>query len=281
MLKIITTLTLFLFGMLAKAQVTESRNLTAFSKVSVAHGIELLYTEKPTSSLEIETNQEATLKNIITEMHGETLKIYLKKGVELPSNEMIKVYLTAQDVQGLEAHSKAKITIIDQMHAKNMSILLDSGASLTGNIKTLGKTKVYATNETTYNGKIETDVLQGNFRGTAKINLTGNAKEAVFYTSGSALLSAKNFIAHTIGLNATGKSIAKLHAKNNITLHVTEQACASYTGFPEKIELNEEAHAYKKTDYIQSESYKKMNKTRGAAELIKQSGIIPNKKIAS
>lgn len=258
MLKIITTLTLFLFGMLAKAQVTESRNVTEFSKVSVAHGIELLYTEKPASSLEIETNKEATLKNIITEVHGETLKIYLKKDVEIPSNDIIKVYLAAQEVVALEAHSKAKITIVDQMNAKNMSILLDSGASLTGNIKTLGKTKLYATNETAFNGKIETNVLQGNFKGTAKINLTGNAKKAAFHTSDSALLSAKNFTAHTIGLNATGKSIAKLHANNSITLHITEQACASYTGFPEKIELNEEAHAYKKTDYNQLVSYQEM-----------------------
>ena len=258
MLKIITTLTIFLFGMLAKAQVTENRNVSEFSKVSVANGIELIYTEKPAPSLEIETNNEATLKNIITEVRAETLKIYLKKDVAMPSNEMVKVYLTAQDVLALEAHSNAKITIMDQMNAKNLNIVLDSGASLTGNIKTLGKTKLYATNETVFNGKIETNVLQGNFQGTAKINLTGNAKKATFRTSDSALLSAKNFVANTIGLNATGKSIAKLHADNSIALHVTEQASATYTGFPEKIELNEEAHAYKKTDYNQLVSYQEM-----------------------
>ena len=256
MLKIITTLTIFLFGMLAKAQVSENRNVSEFSKVEVAQGIELIYSEKNVPSLEIEANNEATLKNIITEVRGETLKIYLK--TEVPANEMIKVYLTAQDVVALTAHSKAKITIMDQMNAKNLNIILDSGASLTGNIKTLGKTKLYATNETAFNGKIETNVLQGNFKGTAKINLTGNAKKATFRTSDSALLSAKNFVANTIGLNATGKSIAKLHADNSIALHVTEQASASYTGFPEKIELNEEAHAYKKTDYNQLVSYQEM-----------------------
>ena len=99
MLKIITTLTLFLFGMLAKVQATESRKVTEFSNVSIAHGIELLYTEKPVSSLEIETNNEATLKKIITEVHGETFKIYLKKGVETPSNEITKVYLAAQEMK--------------------------------------------------------------------------------------------------------------------------------------------------------------------------------------
>ncbi len=258
MLKIITTLTLFLFGMLAKAQVTENRNVAEFSKVEVAHGIELIYSEKNVPSLEIETNNEATLKNIITEVHGETLKIYLKKGAEMPSNEMIKVYLTAQDVVALAAHSKAKITIMDQMNAKNLTLVLGSGASLTGNIKTLGKTKLYAVNETAFNGKIETNTLKGNFTGNAKINLTGTAKKASFHTTDAVLLSAKNFIANNIGLNANGKSIAKLHANNSIALHVTEQASASYTGFPQKIELNEEAHAYKKTDYNQLVSYQEM-----------------------
>jgi hypothetical protein len=255
MLKIITTLTIFLFGMLVKAQVSESRNVSEFSKVEVAQGIELIYNEKNVPSLEIETNNEATLKNIITEVRGETLKIYLKKGAEMPSNEMIKVYLTAQDVVALAAHSKAKITIMDQMNAKNLSILLDSGASLTGNIKTLGKTKLHATNETVFNGKIETNVLKGNFKGNTKINLTGNAKKASFQTKDSAFLSAKNFIASTIGLNATGKSVAKLHAKNNIALHVTDEAKVSYTGFPGRIELNEEAQAYKKSYYNQLVSY--------------------------
>ena len=255
MLKIITTLTIFLFGMLAKAQVTENRNVSEFSKVSVANGIELIYTEKHAPSLEIETNNEATLKNIITEVRGETLKIYLKKGVAMPSNEMVKVYLTAQDVLALEAHSNAKITIMDQMNVKNISIILDSGASLTGNIKAFGKTKLYATNETVFNGKIETIVLQGNFKGNAKINLTGNAKKASFQTKDSAFLSAKNFIANTIGLNATGKSVAKLHANNNIALNVTDEAKVSYTGFPGRIELNEEAQAYKKSDYNQLVSY--------------------------
>ncbi len=101
-------------------------------------------------------------------------------------------------------------------------------------------------------------MLQGNFKGNAKINLTGNAKKASFQTKDSAFLSAKNFIASTIGLNATGKSVAKLHANNNIALNVTDEAKVSYTGLPERIELNEEAQAYKKSDYNQLVSYQEM-----------------------
>jgi len=244
--------------MLAKAQVTENRNVAEFSKVEVAHGIELIYTEKTAPSLEIQTNNEATLKNIMTEVRGETLKIYLKKGTEIPSNETVKVYVSAQDVTALEAHSKAKITIIDQLNASDLKIVLDSEATLTGNIKTLGKTKIFATSGTVFNGKIETNVIKGIFKGNAKINLTGNARKALFHTTDMAFLNAKNFLASSIGLNATGKSIAKLHANYSIALHVTDDARVSYTGLPEKIELNEEAQAYKKSDYNQLVSYQEM-----------------------
>jgi len=65
--------------MLAKAQVTENRNTTDFSKVAVTGGIELIYNEAQSTSLRMEANNEKTLKNVITEMNGKTLKITLKK----------------------------------------------------------------------------------------------------------------------------------------------------------------------------------------------------------
>ena len=255
MLKIITTLTVFLIGILAKGQVTENRNVSAFSKVTVAHGIELIYTENPSTSLQIETGSQTALNEIITEVHGKTLKIAMEKGIQIPSNETVKVYLSVQNIVALEAHSKAKITIIDQFNAKHLNILLDSGATLTGNIKTLEKTKLYADNGTVFNGKIETKILKGNFKSNARINLTGKAENASFVTSDSALMSAKNFSANTINLNANGKSIAMIHANTNVALNVTDDARVSYTGLPQNIELNDEAQASKKVDYNHLVSY--------------------------
>ncbi|WP_298224634.1 DUF2807 domain-containing protein [Flavobacterium sp.] len=255
MLKIITTLTVFLVGMLAKAQVTENRNTTDFSQVAVTGGIELIYNEAPSTSLRIESNNEATLKNVITEMNGKTLKITLKKGTEMPTGETVKVYVTANHIVALEAHSKAKITIEEQLNADQLDIVLDSGASLSGNIKTSGKTKLYASTGTTFNGRIEAAMLKGTFHDNARINLTGKVKKAAFQTTDSALLCARNFTANTIHMNANGTSVAKLHANDNIALNVTEQAKVSYVGYPEKMVLNEEAQAFNKANCQQLVSY--------------------------
>ena len=55
MLKIITSLTLLLFGMLVKGQGMENRATAAFSKAEVQNHIKLIYTENPLPPLEIES----------------------------------------------------------------------------------------------------------------------------------------------------------------------------------------------------------------------------------
>ncbi len=75
MLKIITTLTLFLIGILAKGQVTETRTVSSFSKVKVHDGIELVYLQGNNPSIRIEADNQATVKNIMTKVSKETLTI--------------------------------------------------------------------------------------------------------------------------------------------------------------------------------------------------------------
>ncbi|MBK9224122.1 MAG: hypothetical protein IPO23_04740 [Flavobacterium sp.] len=62
MLKIITTLSLFLIGMLAKGQEIENRELSSFSKVEVKNGIEVIYTESKIPSLRVEAENVSVLK---------------------------------------------------------------------------------------------------------------------------------------------------------------------------------------------------------------------------
>ena len=57
MLKIITTLTLFLIGVVAKGQVLENRIISEFSKVEIKNGIELIYSEDKAPTLQIEAQK--------------------------------------------------------------------------------------------------------------------------------------------------------------------------------------------------------------------------------
>ena len=255
MLKIITSLTILLFGMLAKAQVTENREASDFSKVEVQNGIELIYTENSSTSLQIEANDERTLNNIVTEIKGKTLKIYLEDTKNNQTNAPMKVYLSAHDLVALEASSGSKITITDQLTAQHLNLTLNSGATFTGNIITKEKTKLTTKEYTVFNGRIETVTFAGNFKSNSKVNLTGLAKQASIQTKDVALLSAKNFVAKAIKLNAEGKSSAMIHADNTIDLTVNDKAKVSYTGLPKKVKWNEEAEAFHKYNCNQSLSF--------------------------
>ena len=249
MLKIITTLSLFLIGMLAKGQEAENRELSSFSKVEVKNGIEVIYTESKMPFLRVEAENVSVLKNLITEVKGKTLKIYLlKKEDQTALENTIKVYLSAQNVSSFDVHSNSKISVMNQITSENLNINLKSKGQFSGTIICNGKTKLVANSGTIFNGRVETTSFLGNFKSNSKINVSGTTTKASIEASDSSLLEARNFIANTILLNARGKSKAMIHVTKTIAVTVADEARISYTEYPEKINLNDEAESFQKNN---------------------------------
>ena len=247
MLKIITTLTLFLIGILAKGQEVEMRTVSSFSKVKVQHGIELVYTENAATSVRIEAPNQSIMENISTTVKGHTLTIDLLNDKDFTANRgTIRVYLATNNLVALEANTNAIVTLEDELTSKNLTINLDSGASFTGNIKVSKNTNLIASDNSSFNGKILSSSLNGNFTKNAKINVTGKANRAAFETSNTVLLSARNFVSSAINVKASGNSVATIYANSNLTVDVADEAKITYTGFPDNIALNEDAVALQK-----------------------------------
>ena len=253
MLKIITTLTLFLIGILAKGQEVEMRTVSSFSKIKVQHGIELVYTESATTSIRIEASSQSTMKNITTKVIGKTLTIDVLNDTEFnPNDADIKVFVATNNLVGLEANTKAIITIDEALLAEKLHIKLNSGGSLTGSMKVNGSTTFHASENTTFNGKIEAISIDGNFTQNAKINLTGKAQLATFETADTVLLAARNFISNAITIKANGNSNASIYANSHLAVDVADEAKITYSGFPDNINLNEDAVAFQKYRYDRS-----------------------------
>jgi len=247
MLKIITTLTLFLIGILAKGQEVETRTVSSFSKVIVQHGIELVYTESNSPSVRIEAPNQLIMKNISVKVYGQTLTIDFINSKEFNAKDTsVKVYLAANNLVQIDADSNATVTILDQLTSKNLVINLGSGAKFKGTIKVEGKTNLVASENTTFDGKIEAASLNGNFCKNAKINLTGKAGHTTFEASNTVLLNARNFISSTINVKASGHSVGSIYANSKLSVEVADEAKITYTGFPDNIVLNDEAVAFQK-----------------------------------
>ena len=260
MLKIITTLTLILVGLVAKSQEIETRKVSDFSRVEVQNGIELIYTESDQLSLQVELPDNTVTGNLVTEVKGKTLKIYLTKGNDYyKSKGLIKVYLSNKNVAFFKASLYSKITVTNQISTLNSTVVLNSKSVFTGNIKNEGKTKIVGERGTVFNGKIETQILKGNFKDNAKANITGMAIKANILTNDNALCNAKNFVARSLSITANGNAMVLIHSDSKIAVNVADKAKVTYTGFPEIIHLNEEAESLYKLKSNQALSLNYLN----------------------
>jgi len=248
MFKFITTLTFFLFGLLAKGQVSETRTVTDFSKIEVKHAT-VIYTESDYSSLTIESDYNDTSETIKTEIDNGTLKI---SGTNEQQNTV--VYVSGKATQ-FKAGRKANIKVTNTISAENVIIILNSGAEFIGNLIAQNEVRINASKGTTFKGYLDTNLLTGNFNSNAQIIICGNAQKAVIAARHSVLCHARNFVAHSLEINADGKSEVRIFADKLVAINVGDEAKVTYNGHPLRVKLNTCATAFNKGKTDQTVSY--------------------------
>jgi|GEM_PF-2471677 len=236
MIKIFTSLSLFLLGMLAQAQTTQTRNVTKFTQMEVGSNIEITCTESATPSLTIDA-PEGKLSNVTTEIKNGTLKI----GLTNQDNGIYKVQVNANHLNTIKA-SGAKVSA-RQWSGAELNLILENGATFTGNIEPSQKMMLHVAQNATFNGRVKTQILNAEMHGNAKICLTGNAQTVYIEAYDNALCLAGNFSAEYIKVDANGQANVKLRARNTLDITVAEKARVIYTGNPNVIQMNENAIA--------------------------------------
>lgn len=224
MLKIITSLALFLIGLAAQAQTAELANVT---KIHVKNGVELVYTENATPMLQVETLNP---KNVSTVVKGNTLTISAKK------EKAVKVFVSTPKIESFKASSDSKITIDGPLTTDNLQIILNSGAQFSGLTRT-ETLKLYANYGTVYNGRSETKNFYGNFF-NAKVNLSGTALFSKMTADEHTYVYAKNFVSDYSKVNAESNSSVVLHGKKDLRFITDASANVTYYGCPENVEHN-------------------------------------------
>ena len=233
MLKLIITVTMFMTALLCQAQVSESRKVGNFSRIEVTSGIELSYTESEEASIKIEAN-EGNLKEIFTEVDGSTLRIS-----STGNATNVKVFVATKDVESFEANSKSRIVFENTIHVENISIVLESGAYFIGYIKSKGLTNIETGKNTEFNGRIETTSFIGDFKSRSKVNISGNADNAIIISDTKAYCNARNFLTKNTEVNSDN-SIVIITSKNKINVNATDSASVTYFGSPKKANIENE-----------------------------------------
>ncbi|MBS7786302.1 DUF2807 domain-containing protein [Flavobacterium sp. CYK-55] len=237
MLKIITTLTLFLLGMLAKGQNTEVKNISDFSKINVNGNIELVYVQNPQTKVTFESADAELLKNTVVEVNKNTLQVYTISESETP----VKVYVSNPEVKEIKAAHQALVTVIETLFVDQLKINLNDNAQFKGMINATEKVRLTATDRSTFSGRIDAPTVVGNLKKHARTSISGKANQMSVNTSGNSLFLAGNFKSDRMDLSINGYSKTNILAPQKLNAFVAEEAQLSYRGLPVDVSLNEEA----------------------------------------
>jgi hypothetical protein len=245
MKKFLITALIALSGIMAQAQTQQTRNTADFNKIDVQNGIEVILTQGESSKVRVES---AMSNNIVTEVSGKTLKIYVRGEVSTMGDEAIpaKVYVTQKDINGLRAQSGAAITAVGQINTGGLAIDLSAGASFKGMIKCEGALQLNIRSGANFDGIVLTDFFEGNFKGGAVAKISGQANNAVIHSNTGATCLAANFIAQKATIDAKRTSSIVINVQKSIHATADTTASVSYYGSPERTMLGEDSYAFKR-----------------------------------
>ena len=237
MFKIISTVAAALIGLLANAQAQETRTVLSFNKLEITDGVEVIYTQGETFSVEAEASDALGLSTLLTESKNETLTISCKGNC----SETVKVYVAAPQLASVKASRNAGLTTTG-IRSPQFKLSLTSGAFFKGNVYA-DQTQIRTKSGAVLNLRLETGTLEATFLNGSKVNLSGTADKADVRSSGNTLCMARNFKSRNNIVKAGGTASVEVCAVTELVVEVHDEASVRYFGLPEKTIINPEAVA--------------------------------------
>jgi hypothetical protein len=235
MTKFIILFITYLMSVVCQAQVSETRKITEFSKVEVETGIQLIFTESSAASLLVEADDEQHLQKIITEIEGNTLKIYLdNKKNKLHTYQVLRVTVSQNNVSSFRAKSGASIAITNEINVPKASVTIDSGAEFKGNIKA-DEVKLDVNSGANYQGKIEATSVFGDFDSGARIELSGKSKTTTIKIDSAAKCQAIDFATQVATIDADSTGEIAITVNQVLDAKASSLATIKYYGAPMKV----------------------------------------------
>ena len=245
MTKLFITAAMVLATLTSQAQVSEKRNTQNFSKIEVASGIELVYTENEAVSISVEAENDTELKNIITAADGKTLRLFYNNDQKSGTVKFLKVYVNANKISSFKASASAKIVFQNLVKSEDLTIDLSSGGTFNGRLAPNLSTTIKASSGSLFCGNVQTQNLRGEFKSGAKISVAGNAKKVMISTATKSHCNAKNLASEKATINSREFSSVLINGQGIINANPETGASITYFGKPKERNLGENSVAVK------------------------------------
>jgi len=244
MIRIISLLTFLFFSILSMAQVSETRTIAEFSKLKVATGVEVTFTQGPLGKATVQADDNEKLQDIVTKIVGNTLEIYVdsknfgrndKKDKKKFSHKVLKVAVSSPSVNEFKASSSGVIILENGVTAKTALLDVSSSASISGNVKA-DELTLDLSSSGTIESIISTNKLDAKLSSSSFAKLEGKADNASIKTSSSAELNGKKVTSKTAKIESSSSSSVSLIVTESLEAKASSSASISYYGNPAKVE---------------------------------------------
>lgn len=245
MTRIISFLAFLLFSILAKAQVSENRTVGEFSKLKVATGVDVIFTQDTKISVKAEADDAEKLQDIVTNVSGNTLEVFVdsknfnkkdKKNKQRYKHKILKVYVSAPYVDSFQASSSGSITAKNEITVKSADIKVSSSGSFSGNIKS-DEITIKASSSGDVKGQITAKNTNVEVSSSADVDLYGTSENISVSASSSADLNGKNLTVKKASVSASSSSDVTLNVTDSLTAKASSSASITYSGNPAKVEV--------------------------------------------
>lgn len=134
MKKLIIILGYVFFSVTCFSQETETRTIGSFDGIRVSTGIDVYLTKGEEESLRLET-KGIDLEEVVTEVSGKTLKIYLEGNRYRSGGRSVEVFITYRQLEELSASSAANIYSREVIESPELDITASSAGNIEVKIK--------------------------------------------------------------------------------------------------------------------------------------------------
>ena len=200
-------------GVAVAQSTTEDRHLSGFNAVSVGGSFDVYITQGSTESVKV-TAPKDIIGRIITEVEGNTLKIYTKRDGDnnwhWGSNKKMVIYVAIKDVNAITLSGSGDVFFKEGIKANSLKLRLSGSGDLTGrlNVKT----------------------LESSIAGSGDITINGSADNSSVSVVGSGDYTAQNLVTVTTTVRVAGSGDARVNASEKLDASVIGSGDVHYTG---------------------------------------------------
>jgi hypothetical protein len=205
----------FLLCFQSVAQNQETRNLSSFTGIKAAEGIDV-YLKKGNKHVAVIETSGTSTNQVITEVSGGYLKVHMKEGSYRART--VKVYVTYIELDKLVASSGANIFSEDIIKSGSMYISVSSGADI--------------------EAKVDCNEIKLEASSGGDILIEGKTKKASASASSGGSIDAYSLESESGYGRASSAGSVKLNVSNEIEANASSGGSIRYRGNPVKANTN-------------------------------------------